>query len=156
MRVIFLYFVITLLQSRKTIKDDFIIVQIYVDDIIFGATNENICQEFSKLMQDEFEMSMMGELKFFLGLQIIQSDEGVKIHQTKYTKELLQKFKMEDAKPMKTPMHPSITLGLDEESPNVDSTMYRGMVGSLLYLTVSRPDIKGEHDPRLKGSVTLT
>nr|KYP59424.1 Retrovirus-related Pol polyprotein from transposon TNT 1-94 [Cajanus cajan] len=57
---------------RKIIKDDFIIVQIYVDDIIFGATNENLCQEFSKLMQDEFEISMMGELKFFLGLQIIQ------------------------------------------------------------------------------------
>nr|KYP49390.1 Retrovirus-related Pol polyprotein from transposon TNT 1-94 [Cajanus cajan] len=57
---------------RKVIKDDFIIVQIYVDDIIFGATNENLCQEFSKLMQDEFEMSMMGELKFFLGLQIVQ------------------------------------------------------------------------------------
>nr|KYP51091.1 Retrovirus-related Pol polyprotein from transposon TNT 1-94 [Cajanus cajan] len=88
---------------RKIIKDDFIIVQIYVDDIIF--------------------------------------DKGVKIHQTKYTKELLQKFKMEDAKPMKTPMHPSTTLGLDEESLDVDSTMYRGMVGSLLYLTSSRPDI---------------
>ncbi|XP_020225488.1 uncharacterized protein LOC109807382 [Cajanus cajan] len=126
---------------RKEIKDDFIIVQIYVDDMIFGATNENLCQEFSKLMQDEFEMNMMGELKFFLGLQIVQSKEGIKIHQTKYTKELLQKFKKEDAKPMKTPMHPSTTLGLDEESPDVDSTMYRGMVGSLLYLTASRPDI---------------
>nr|KYP57052.1 Retrovirus-related Pol polyprotein from transposon TNT 1-94 [Cajanus cajan] len=122
---------------RKVIKDDFIIVQIYVDDIIFGTTNEKLYQEFSKLMQDEFEMSMMGELKFFLGLQIVQSDEGVMIHQTKYTKELLQKFKMEDVKPMKTPMHPSTTLGLDEE----DSTMYRGMVGSLLYLTASRPEI---------------
>nr|KYP75566.1 hypothetical protein KK1_019757 [Cajanus cajan] len=92
-------------------------------------------------MQDEFEMSMTGELKFFLGLQIIKSDKGVKIHQTKYTKELLQKFKIEDAKPMKAPMHPSTTLGLDEESPDVDSIMYRGMVGSLLYLTASRPDI---------------
>nr|KYP42469.1 Retrovirus-related Pol polyprotein from transposon TNT 1-94 [Cajanus cajan] len=126
---------------RKEIKDDFIIVQIYVDDIIFGATNENLCQEFSKLMKDEFEMSMMGELKFFLGLQIIQSEEGIKIHQMKYTKELLHKFKMEDAKPMKTPMHPSTTLGLDEESLDVDSMMYRGMVGSLLYLTASRPNI---------------
>nr|KYP62145.1 hypothetical protein KK1_016670 [Cajanus cajan] len=75
-------------------------------------------------MQDEFEMSMMGELKFFLGLQIVQSDEGIKIHQTKYTKELLQKFKMEDAKPTKTPMHPSTTLGLDEDSLDVESMMY--------------------------------
>nr|KYP61748.1 Retrovirus-related Pol polyprotein from transposon TNT 1-94 [Cajanus cajan] len=126
---------------RKVIKDDFIIVQIYVYDIIFCATNENLCQEFSMLMQDEFEMSMMGELKFFLGLQIVQTDEGVKIHQTKYTKELLKKFKMKDAKPMTTPMHPSTTLGLDEESPEVNSTMYRGMVGSLLYVIASRPDI---------------
>nr|KYP52574.1 hypothetical protein KK1_025528 [Cajanus cajan] len=86
-------------------------------------------------------MSMMGELKFFLGLQIIQLDEGIKIHQTKYTRELLKTYKMEDAKPMKTPMHPSSTLGLDEDSPDVGSTMYRGMVGSLFYLTTSRPDI---------------
>nr|KYP69658.1 Retrovirus-related Pol polyprotein from transposon TNT 1-94 [Cajanus cajan]KYP69674.1 Retrovirus-related Pol polyprotein from transposon TNT 1-94 [Cajanus cajan]KYP69680.1 Retrovirus-related Pol polyprotein from transposon TNT 1-94 [Cajanus cajan] len=126
---------------RKEIKDDFIIVQIYVDDIIFGATYDNLCQEFSKLMQEKFEMNMMGELKFFLGLQIVQSDEGIKIHQTKYTKELIKKYKMDDAKPMKTPMHPSTTLGLDEESPDVDSTMYRGMVGSLIYLMTSRLDI---------------
>nr|KYP43566.1 hypothetical protein KK1_034993 [Cajanus cajan] len=77
---------------------------------------------------------MMGELKFFLGLQIVQPDEGIEIHQTKYTKELLQKFKMEDAKPMKTPMHPSTTLGLDEESLDVDNTIYRGMFGSLFSL----------------------
>nr|KYP49721.1 Retrovirus-related Pol polyprotein from transposon TNT 1-94 [Cajanus cajan] len=126
---------------RKEIKDDFIIVKIYVDDIIFGATNDSLCQKFSKLMQDEFEMSMMGELKSFLGLQIVQSNEGIKIHQMKYTKEILKKYKMDDAKPMKTPMHPSTTLGLDEDSPEVDSTMYRGIVGSLLYLTTSRPDI---------------
>nr|KYP32018.1 Retrovirus-related Pol polyprotein from transposon TNT 1-94 [Cajanus cajan] len=126
---------------RKELNDDFIIVQIYVDDIIFGDTNENLCQEFSKLMHDEFEMSMMGELKFFLRLQIILTDEGIKIHQTKYTKELLKKYKMEDAKPMKTPMHPSTTLVLEEDSSDVDNNMYRGMVGSLLYLTTSSPDI---------------
>nr|KYP46727.1 Copia protein [Cajanus cajan] len=94
-----------------------------------------------KLMQDEFEMSMMGELKFFLGLQIVQSDEGIKIHQTKYTKELLKKYKMDDAKSMKTLMHPSKTLGLDEDSLDVDITMYWGMVGLLLYLTASRTEI---------------
>ncbi|KAL2327656.1 hypothetical protein Fmac_021083 [Flemingia macrophylla] len=83
----------------------------------------------------------MGELKFFLGLQILQSDEGIKIHQTKYTKELIKKFKMEYAKEMKTPMHPSSALTLDEDSPNVDQTQYKAMIGSLLYLTTSRPDI---------------
>ncbi|KAL2336947.1 hypothetical protein Fmac_011393 [Flemingia macrophylla] len=114
----------------------------YVDDIIFGETNEGLCQEFAKLMQDEFEMSMMGELKFFLGLQIVQSDEGIQIHQTKYAKELLKKYKMEDAKPMKTHMHTSCVLTMEENSPAIDKTMYRGMIGSLLYLTAaSRPDI---------------
>ena len=90
---------------RKDLAKDFIIVQIYVDDIIFGATNELLCKDFSNLMQSEFEMSMMGELKFFLGLQVKQTKEGIYIHQQKYTKELLKKFKMNDAKPMKTPMH---------------------------------------------------
>nr|KYP31612.1 Retrovirus-related Pol polyprotein from transposon TNT 1-94 [Cajanus cajan] len=81
----------------------------------------------SRTCKDEFEKSMMGKLKFFLGIQIVQSDEGIKIHLTKYTKELLQKFKMEDAKPMKTSMHPSTTLGLDEDSPDVDSTFFSGL-----------------------------
>ena len=77
-------------------------MQIYVDDIIFGSTNASLCKEFSKLMQDEFEMSMMEELKFFLGIQINQCNDGVYVHQTKYTKELLKKFKPEDCKVMNT------------------------------------------------------
>ena len=126
---------------RKDLAKDFIIVQIYVDDIIFGATNELLCKDFSNLMQSEFEMSMMGELKFFLGLQVKQTKEGIYIHQQKYTKELLKKFKMNDAKPMKTPMHASESLNKDESGKPVDQTIYRGMIGSLLYLTSSRPDI---------------
>ena len=82
---------------RRTLEKDILVVQIYVDDIIFGSTNASLCKEFSKLMQDEFEMSMMGELKFFLGIQINQSKDGVYVHQTKYTKELLKKFKLEEA-----------------------------------------------------------
>jgi len=75
-------------------------VQIYVDDIIFGSTNASFCKEFSKFMQDEFEMSMMGELKFFLGIQINHCKDGVYVHQIKYTKEFLKKFKLEDCKVM--------------------------------------------------------
>ena len=81
----------------KNENNNIIIVQIYVDDIIFGATNEKLCQVFSKHMQDEFEMSMMGELTYFLGLQIKQTNEGIFINQTKYTKELLKKFGMDTA-----------------------------------------------------------
>ena len=80
-------------------------------------------------------------LKLFLGLQIKQEYEGIYIHQTKYLKELLKKFKMDDAKHMKTLMHPTTVLGLDKESKKVDENTYMGMIGSFLYLTVSRPDI---------------
>ena len=73
----------------KSKNNDIIIVQIYVDDIIFSATNDYLCQEFSKYMHEEFEMSMMGELNFFLGLQIKQSKEGIFINQAKYIKDLL-------------------------------------------------------------------
>ncbi|RVW33262.1 Retrovirus-related Pol polyprotein from transposon RE1 [Vitis vinifera] len=89
----------------------------------------------------EFEMSMMGELNFFLGLQIKQLKEGTFINQAKYIRDLLKRFNMEEAKTMKTPMSSSIKLDKDEKGKSIDSTMYRGMIGSLLYLTASRPDI---------------
>jgi hypothetical protein len=95
-------------------------MQIYVDDIIFGSTNASLCKEFSKLMHDEYEMSMMGELKFFLGSQINQSKHGVYVRQTKYTKELMKKFKLEDCKVMNTPMHPTCTLSKEDTGTKVD------------------------------------
>jgi len=94
----------------RTLEKDILVMQIYVDDILFGSTNASLCKEFSKLMQDGFEMSIMGELKFFLGIQINQCKDGVYVHQTKYTKELLMKFKLEDCKVINTPMHPTCTL----------------------------------------------
>ncbi|WJX12733.1 hypothetical protein P8452_03195 [Trifolium repens] len=126
---------------KKTLKKDILIIQIYVDDIIFGSTNATLCKNFSKLMQDEFEMSMMGELKFFLGIQINQTEKGTFIHQSKYIKDLLKKFNLEDCKPMNTAMHPTSSLGKEESEGKVDQKLYRGMIGSLLYLTASRPDI---------------
>ncbi|GJR70135.1 retrovirus-related pol polyprotein from transposon TNT 1-94 [Tanacetum coccineum] len=92
-------------------------------------------------MHDEFEMSMMGELNFFLGLQIKQMEDGIFFNQSKYIKEMLKKFGLEESKPMKTPMSSDTKLTKDEECESVDSTKYRGMIGSLLYLTASRPDI---------------
>jgi len=79
------------------------------------------------LMQDEFEMSMMGELKFFLGIQINQCKDGVYVHQSKYTKELLKKFKLEDCKEMNTPMHPTCTLRKEDQGTKVDQKLYRGI-----------------------------
>ncbi|GKB42895.1 retrovirus-related pol polyprotein from transposon TNT 1-94 [Tanacetum coccineum] len=118
-----------------------IIVQIYVDDIIFGSTCQELCDDFSKIMHDEFEMSMMGELNFFLGLQIKQLEDGIFFNQSKYVKEMLKKFGLEDSKPIKTPMSSETKLTRDEDGEPIDDTKYRGMIGSLLYLTASRPDI---------------
>ncbi|GKB23285.1 retrovirus-related pol polyprotein from transposon TNT 1-94 [Tanacetum coccineum] len=128
----------TLFTKKKS--SNIIIVQIYVDDIIFGSTCQDMCDEFVKIMHDEFEMSMMGELNFFLGLQIKQMKDGI-FNQSKYIKEMLKKFGLEDSKPMKTPMSSDNKLTKDEECESVDSTKYRGMIGSLLYLMTSRADI---------------
>lgn len=129
----------TLFIKRKL--GDLLIVQLYVDDIIFGATNEILCSEFANLMQSEFEMSMMEELNFFLGLQIKQSKEGIFINQSKYIKEMLKKFGMENIRGSGTPMSINCKLDQDIEGKAVDPKLYRGMIGSLLYLTASRPDI---------------
>ncbi|GKB86207.1 retrovirus-related pol polyprotein from transposon TNT 1-94 [Tanacetum coccineum] len=125
----------------KKSKSRLIIVQIYVDDIIFGSTSQNFCDDFAKIMHDEFEMSIMGELNFFLGLQIKQMKYGVFFNQSKYIKEMLKNFRLEDSKPIKTSMSTEIKLTKDDEADSVDSSKYRGMIGSLLYLTASRPDI---------------
>ncbi|KAJ1704622.1 hypothetical protein LUZ63_004403 [Rhynchospora breviuscula] len=129
----------TLFTKKK--DDHLLLVQIYVDDIIFGSTNATLAQEFSSLMSSEFEMSMMGELNFFLGLQIKQLQDGIFISQTKYAKELIKKFGVEDSKSLDTPMGKSANIDADEKGKPMDITLYRGIIGSLLYLTASRPDI---------------
>ncbi|GJU91913.1 retrovirus-related pol polyprotein from transposon TNT 1-94 [Tanacetum coccineum] len=118
----------TLFTKKKS--SNLIIVQIYVDDIIFGSTCQDMCDEFAKIMHDEFEMSMMGELNFFLGLQIKQMENGIFFNQSKYIKEMLKKFGLEDSKPMKTSMSSDTKLTKDEEYESVDSTKYRGMIGT--------------------------
>jgi hypothetical protein len=125
----------------KTIANDLFVCQIYVDDIIFGSTNKSTCEEFSRIMIQKFELSMMGELKYFLGFQVKQLLEGTFISQTKYTQDILTKFGMKDAKPIKTPMGTNGHLDLDTGGKSVDQKVYRSMIGSLLYLCASRPDI---------------
>ncbi|KAJ9551930.1 hypothetical protein OSB04_015975 [Centaurea solstitialis] len=118
-----------------------LLVQIYVDDIIFGSTNPKLCEKFELLMKTEYKMSMMGELTYFLGLQIKQSKKGIFINQGKYVLDMLKKFDLTSCTPMKTPMAPPLSLDKDSKGKPVDVTLYRGMIGSLLYLTASRPDI---------------
>ncbi|GJV95666.1 retrovirus-related pol polyprotein from transposon TNT 1-94 [Tanacetum coccineum] len=119
----------TLFTKKK--DSNIIIVQIYVDDIIFGSTCQEMCDDFAKIMHDEFEMSMMGELNFFLGLQIKQLNDGIFFNQSKYIKEMLKKFGLEDSKPMKTPMSTETKLTRDEEGESVDNTKNRGMIGTM-------------------------
>jgi hypothetical protein len=125
----------------NTCDGDLFVCQIYVDDIIFGSTNQKFCEEFSRVMIQKFEMSMMGELTYFLGFQVKQLKDDTFISQTKYTQDLLKRFGMKDTKPAKTPMGTDGHLDLNKGGKSVDQKAYQSMIGSLLYLCASRPDI---------------
>jgi hypothetical protein len=121
---------------------DFLLIQIYVDDIIFGGSSHTLVSRFQKMMESEFRMSMMGELTFFLGIQVKQMKQGTILHQAKYTKDLMKKFNMAELKPVSTPMSSTTSLGLDKDGDVVDQREYRSMITSLLYLTATRSDIQ--------------
>ncbi|GJZ26227.1 putative ribonuclease H-like domain-containing protein [Tanacetum coccineum] len=125
----------------KSHKGHILLVQIYVDDIIFGSTKKELCDEFEKLMKDKFQMSSMGELTFFLGLQVQQKKNGIFISQDKYVHEILKKFNYSDVKSASTPTDLERPLVKDADADDVDEHLYRSMIGSLMYLTASRPDI---------------
>nr|GEX43185.1 retrovirus-related Pol polyprotein from transposon TNT 1-94 [Tanacetum cinerariifolium] len=121
--------------------EDILLVQIYIDDIIFGSTNPKYTKRFEKLMHSRFEMSLMGEMKLFLGLQIHQSPNGIVINQAKYTLEILHKHGMDKGQSIGTPMATKPKLDADLSGNPVDQTDYRSKIGSLVYLTSSRLDI---------------
>ncbi|GKB15996.1 uncharacterized mitochondrial protein-like protein [Tanacetum coccineum] len=122
-------------------KGDILLVQVYVDDIIFGSIKKSLCTEFEKMMHKKFQMSSMGELTFFLRLQVKQKEDGIFISQDKYVTEILKKFGFTDVKTASTPMETQKLLLKDEDGEEVDVHLYRSMIGSLMYLTSSRPDI---------------
>jgi hypothetical protein len=121
---------------------DILIVQVYVDDIVFGGSSNSLVARFTEDMSREFEMGMMGELQFLLRLRIKQSKEGSFVHQDKYTKDIVSKFNTKDSKAMASPMSTTTALDADEEGEHVDQKEYRSMIGSLLYLTATRPYIR--------------
>nr|GEU89953.1 retrovirus-related Pol polyprotein from transposon TNT 1-94 [Tanacetum cinerariifolium] len=129
----------TLFIKRQ--KWDILLVQIYVDDIIFGATNKDLCKSFEKLMKDKFQMSLTGELTFFLALQVKQKKDVIFISHDKYVAVILKKFGLTDTKSASTPIDTEKPLLKDPDSEDVDVHTYRSMIGSLMYLTSSRPDI---------------
>ena len=118
-----------------------ILVQVYVDDIIFGSTNPDLIGGFKKFMTSEFEMSIIGEFMFFPGLQVVQGTYGIRVHQRKYLNEVVKKFGMETSKSYVTPMSPNNKIDIDEKGPGVYQRLYRGIIDSFLYVAASRPDI---------------
>ena len=125
----------------KANENELLIVVVYVDDIMFGSKKYGLAKGFAEEMKSEFEMSMIGEITFYLGLQIQQKNTGIFISQEKYLREMLKRFQMEDCKPLSTPMIIGGKLCANDGSIDVDQKRYRSMIGILLYLTASRPDI---------------
>jgi hypothetical protein len=121
---------------------DFLLVEIYVDDIIFGGSSHTFVSRFQKMIENKFQMFMMGEITLFLGIQVKQMNEGIFIHQAKYTKDLMKKFNMTEFKLVSTLMSMTTTLDPDENSEAVDQRKYRSMIDSLMYLTATRLDIQ--------------
>nr|GEV25394.1 hypothetical protein [Tanacetum cinerariifolium] len=122
-------------------RGDFLLVQVYVDDIIFGSSNPQLCREFKALMHDKFQMSVMGELNFFLGLKVLQKKDGIFLSQDKYVGDFLKKFRYSDVRLANTPMDKENPCGKDGPGKDVELHLYRSMIRSLMYLTASRPDI---------------
>ncbi|KAI3774037.1 hypothetical protein L1987_48580 [Smallanthus sonchifolius] len=120
---------------------EILLVQNYVDDIIFGSTKKKLCKDFEILMHSKFEMSSMGELNFFLGLHVKQVPNGIFISQSKYVKRILERFKLADCSAARTPMQVHHQLTPDKDGKDTDQHQYHAMIGSLMYLTASRPDI---------------
>ncbi|GKF63497.1 putative ribonuclease H-like domain-containing protein [Tanacetum coccineum] len=125
----------------KKDKNDIMLVQVYVDGIIFGSTKRSWCDKFEALMKSRFQMSSMGEFTFFLGLQVKQKEDGIFISQDKYVAKILKKFDFVSVKTASTPIEIQKPLVKDKEASNVDVHLYRSMIGSLMYLTAFRPDI---------------
>ncbi|GJV02993.1 putative ribonuclease H-like domain-containing protein [Tanacetum coccineum] len=125
----------------KKIKNDILLVQVYVDDIIFGSTKKSLSTEFEQLMYKRFQMSSMEELTFFLGLQVEQRKDGIFLSQDKYVYDILKKISLFSVKTASTPMETHKPLSKDADGTDVDVHLYRSMIGSLMYLTSFRPDI---------------
>ena len=122
-------------------EDYLLVAQVYIDDIVFGATIVAPAIEFSEKMKKEFEMSMVGEHTFLLGLQVKQRKESIFISQEIYAQNIVKKFGLDSKKHASTPMSSSIKLNVDSSGVEVSPTLYRSIIGNLLYLTASRPDI---------------
>ncbi|KAJ4807357.1 polyprotein [Rhynchospora pubera] len=129
------------LYVKKNMKGESLFVCLYVDDMIYMGSNQRMVEEFKESMKKEFEMTDLGLLKYFLGLEVTQTSEGIFISQRKYALDLLNKFNMKNCKSVSTPMNAKEKLNKDDGTPITDAALYRSLVGGLIYLTHTRPDV---------------
>ena len=125
----------------KSKKDETLVVALYVDDLIFMGNSQRLVEEFKAEMKKEFEMTDLGLMKFFLGLEVKQDSSGIFISQGAYAKDILKRFGMDNCNPVATPMELGAKLSKLEGGNAVDATEYRSLIGSLRYLTCTRPNI---------------
>ena len=125
----------------KSDKGKLMIAHIYIDDIVFGGMSDQMVQQFVQQMKLEFEMSLVGELNYFLGLQVKQMEDSMFVSQSKYARGIVKKFGLENASHKRTPAATHVKITKDEKGEDVDQSLYKSLIGSLLYLTASRPDI---------------
>ncbi|VVA35907.1 PREDICTED: Retrovirus-related Pol poly from transposon, partial [Prunus dulcis] len=129
------------LYTKKNSQGEILIVCLYVDDLIFTGSNAQMCDNFKMIMSQRFEMTDLGLLHFFLGIEVKQNENGIYISQKKYAKELLKRFRLVNAKSIATPMEVGVKIGKNDGSTMVNQTLFRSLVGGLLYLTTTRPDL---------------
>ncbi|OIT08893.1 retrovirus-related pol polyprotein from transposon tnt 1-94, partial [Nicotiana attenuata] len=120
---------------------DILLVCLYVDDLIFTGNNPKMFEEFKEAMAREFEMTDIGLMSYYLGIQVQQRKDGIFISQGEYAKEILKKFEMDNCNPVSTPVECGVKISKHGDGENVNPTFFKSLVGSLRYLTCTRPDI---------------
>jgi hypothetical protein len=126
---------------KKNHRGEFLIICLYVDDLLYTGNNSEMFKEFKQSMFREFEMTDNGLMSYFLGIEVKQQHDGIFISQKKYMKEILEKFKMESCNSVNTSVETSIKLSKEEDDRVIEPTFYKSLVGSLRYLMITRPDI---------------
>lgn len=125
----------------KVEQGKYLIISLYVDDLIFTGDDERMISDFKSSMMREFEMTDLGKMRYFMGIEVMQFDGGIFISQAKYVVEVLRRFGMEHCNPVGNPMVPGIKISKDEHGDEMDGSLFKKMIGSLMYLTATRPDI---------------
>ena len=125
----------------KKNESNILIVSLYVDDLIFTGNNRSMCDEFKSSMKLDFDMTDLGKMRHFLGIEVIQCEAGIFICQRRYAQEVLARFNMGSSNSVRNPIVPGTILSKDEDGTEVDATMFKQVIGSLMYLTVTRSDL---------------